>query len=162
VEPDDTQRAAELLVRWDVLKQAQLKGVLRYGDRERHALIDKEGGVFVDESRTTTETVARLEGRYRFGAGVSLDASLGQEWTDDPYYANENTSLTRFGAGATWAPSPLLTLQASYQGYRGENDDESALSAASRADDLLLWRLWTGRPCHRGPDAGRDAQLTAT
>lgn len=137
VEPDDTQRDAELLVRWDVAPRAQLKGVLRYGDRERHALIDKVGTVFVDEPHTTRQTVARLEGRYRVRSGLTLDASLGQEWTDDPYYANENTSLTRFGAGATWAASPLLTLQASYQGYRGENDDESALSAAFEGPTTL-------------------------
>jgi hypothetical protein len=130
VEPDDTQRSAELLMRWNPAPRAQVKARVRYGERERHALIEKVGTAFVDEPHTTRETVARLEGRYRFGGALTVDANLGQEWTDDPEYATENTSLTRFGAGATWAPAPLLTFQASYQGYRGENDDPEALSAA--------------------------------
>ncbi|HWR98579.1 MAG TPA: hypothetical protein VN317_09190, partial [Candidatus Methanoperedens sp.] len=130
VEPDDTQRSAELLVRWDLLPAGQLRARLRHGDRERHALIGKVGTAFVDEPRTTRETLARIEGRYRFGGGVTVDASLGREWTDNPTYATENTGLTRFGAGATWAASKLLSLQASYQGYRGENDDRDALGSA--------------------------------
>ena len=130
VEPDDTRSSAEAFLRWNPLPHAQIKADVSYTYRKRDALIEKEGNAFVHDPTETRTTAAGLSGRYRFGGALTLDATIGQEWTSEPEYANENTSLTRFGAGATWVPSTLLTLQASYQGYRGENDDDDALGLA--------------------------------
>lgn len=129
LDPREKRQLGELVARFRPLPALDLGARLRYRTQERYAVIDKDPATnqFVDEADTTDSTLAGIEGRYRVSPALSFDGSLGREWTEGVVYATENTGLTRFGLGATWAPAPVFLLRASWQGFRGENDDRDAL-----------------------------------
>lgn len=105
-----------------------LRGGYRVNDRS--ALVLKDGASWDDGPQRSATTLAALDGRWLFGRGVSVDGTVAEEWTKDPAYAIENTSFTRYGLGATWAPAPSVSLRLGYAGYRGKNDEPEALEKA--------------------------------
>lgn len=130
VKPRSDRWGGEVALRYVPRTGAMVR--LRAGHRvnERYAIINKKNGVWDDSSTTTGTTSTTLDGQWRFGRDLTLDGTLGQEWTADPAYATETTSLTRYGLGATWAPTPAFSLRTSYLGYSGKNDDAEAIQTA--------------------------------
>ncbi len=147
VEPERTRHTGELSARFSPVPRADVTARVRHRTLQRYTLLEKQSGVFVDEDETTRSTLAGLDGRYRFGTVLALDATLGREWTSGPVYAIESTTVARYGLGATWTPLRTLVLRAAWQGLRGENDEPDALQrswAARPAGDSDLLRTVTG------------------
>jgi hypothetical protein len=131
LDPEETRHTGELAARFSPVTALDLNARVRYRALERFSIITKVGTEFPDEAILTKSTLASLGGRFRCSSALSLDASLGREWTDGPAYAVETTGITRFGLVATWTPAPVLLLRAGWDGFRGENDDREAIQRAS-------------------------------
>ncbi|MHB8835628.1 MAG: hypothetical protein ACYC9Y_07960 [Candidatus Methylomirabilia bacterium] len=127
VEPEYERWSGEVGLR--LVPRSGAKFLLRGGYRtnKRVSVIYKTGGVWDDDPNISRTTHAALDGKWRFGRVLDLDGTLAQEWTTDPAYAIEATSLTRYGLGAAWAPDTVFSLRLGYAGYSGTNDDEAAL-----------------------------------
>jgi hypothetical protein len=137
LDPESTRHTGELTGTFTPLSKLDLSARLRYRSLSRYAILEKEGDAFVDESKHTTSTLAAVSGRYRPGQALAFDGSFGWEWTDGPVYAIETTGVYRYGLGATWTPAPIFLLRASWQGYRGKNDDAEALRQAYAAEPTV-------------------------
>ncbi|HEY5999704.1 MAG TPA: hypothetical protein VI078_10475 [bacterium] len=140
VEPERTRNTVELSARVSPFDRLDLTPRLRYRTLERYAILWMQGDSYVDKTQKTASTLADLGARYRLSQQLQLDGSLGNEWTDDPVYALENSTILRYGLGGSWTPAAALLVRLSWQGYRGENDVQDALQRAYAArapyDDL--------------------------
>jgi hypothetical protein len=129
-EPAERENAGEVTYRYSLARKLQLRATVRYGLIKRD---ETETSGLPEETRTTA---ADLYGDYRLTQTLQLKASVGNKWTSDPAFATDTTSLLRFALKAFWAPSSIWSLQALYDGYRGENDDRSSLTAARGEHDV--------------------------
>lgn len=130
LDPERTRHTAEISTRFSPVAKVDVGARLRYRARTRHTLIEKETDGFDDEYEKTRSTLAALDGRFKPAPTLSLEASLGREWTDSPLYSIETTELMRYGLGGSWTPSPVFLFRATWQGFRGKNDDAEALQYA--------------------------------
>lgn len=126
-EPEAERWSGEIGLR--LVPQPGAKLLLRAGYRtnKRAAVVYKTAGVWDYDPTISRTTYAALDGAWRLRRTLDLDGTLAQEWTADPAYATDSTSLTRYGLGATWAPAPVFSLRFGYAGHAGANDDEAAL-----------------------------------
>jgi len=127
VEPEYDRWAGEVGLR--LVPRAGAKFLLRVGYRtnRRGSVIYQSGTDWDYDAQISKTTHTALDGAWRFGRSLDLDGTVAQEWTSNPAYATETTSLTRYGLGATWAPDPVFSLRLGYAGHLGVNDDEAAL-----------------------------------
>lgn len=130
MEPASDSWAGEVGLRF--VPQSGAKFLLRagYGSRKRSSVVYKSGNDWDYDPLLSKTTHAALDGSWRFGRSFDLDGTVAQEWTADPAFATEATSLTRYGLGATWTPDTVFSLRLGYAGYLGTNDDEAALERA--------------------------------
>lgn len=139
VEPGRMRHTSELAARFSPIARADINARVRYRTLSRSVILEREGTAYFNEAGTTRSTLAGLDARYRIIPALTFDATLGREWTDGPVYAVETTGVARYGIGATWTPAPVLFLRASWQGFRGENDDADALQSAYARPPTAPW-----------------------
>jgi hypothetical protein len=130
LEPERTRHTGEISARFSPVATVELGPRVRYRELTRRAILELEGDAYVDETGTTRSTLASLDGRWRPGGSIVLDASVGHEWTENPAYAVETTKAFRYELSGSWTPSPLLLVRAAWQGVRGKNDDAQSLAFA--------------------------------
>lgn len=130
LEPSSDRWAGEVGLRYVPQPGAKFLFRAGYGSRKRSTVVYKSGKEWDYDPLLSKTTHAALDGSWRFGRGFDLDGSVAQEWTADPAFATEATSLTRYGLGATWTPDAVFSLRLGYAGYLGTNDDEAALERA--------------------------------
>lgn len=129
LEPERTRNTGELKARFSPIEKAEVALRVRYRSLTRRSILEKEGTAYIDETGTMKSTLVSLDGNYRVTSAISFDAKLGQEWSDNPAYATEATSATRYELGGRWTPSPVFLFRATWQGYLGKNDEVQSLAA---------------------------------
>lgn len=124
VEPGRRERMSELTYRWTPGRSFQLHAHARYVNYDREDTA--ESGL---PPETTMGTVD-LDGRWNILSSLKLEAEIARDWQEDPPYATDFTDRWRYMLGAVWGPSPLLSFQAIWRGYRGTNDNGDSLTRA--------------------------------
>lgn len=131
--PEQTRNTAEIGAHFHPARGTDLNLKARYRALDRSFVMHLDDGAYSDSPVETRSTLVSAGVAHAFGPALKLDATLGQEWTDDPAFALENTRLTRFGLGGTWTPGQAVSFRLSYRGYRGANDAAEVLQQSYHA-----------------------------